>query len=121
MHNLFFSFKVIITKATAQTVFFVAILFFQLDKCLRVARRFYWQSNLLPHTDDVIVFGLKLFEEIESPVAQHLFLLVSAVSKQHGDSRIDHKQIDGTAGDVFLVAIASGAEGVVGFPIWSDL
>ena len=69
----------------------------------------------------MVVFRLKLFKEIESPVAQHLFLLVSAVGKQHGDSRIDHQQIDGPHGDMLLVAVAGRAKGVVGLPIGSDL
>ena len=80
------SFKIFITKATAETVLFVAVFPFQLDECLGVASRFDRQAHLLPHPDDMIVLCFQLFEEVEGTIAEHLFRTVAPIGKQHGNS-----------------------------------
>ena len=52
-----FLFQIFITNATAQAILFVAVFLLQLDKGLRVACRPDLQTALLPHADDVVVFG----------------------------------------------------------------
>ena len=97
------SLKIFITKATAETVLFVAIFPFQLDECLGVTSRLDRQAHLLPHPDDMIVLGFQLFQEIEGTIAEHLFGTMSSVGKKHGNRCIDHQEIERTISQMLLI------------------
>ena len=49
----------------------------------------------MPHTDDVVVFSLQLFEEVEGPIAKIFATGVTTICKEQGDAGVDKQQIDG--------------------------
>ena len=115
------SFKIFITKATAETVLFVAIFPFQLNERLGVASRFDRQAHLLPHPDDMVVFGFQLFEEVEGTIAEHLLGTMTPIGKQHGNRRINHQEVERTISKVLLIPRTGGTKGVMGLPIRGDM
>ena len=61
LHRL--SFQILISDAAIQAFLLVAIFLLQLDEGLAVAGMTDFQSALAPHPDDIVVFGLQLFQK----------------------------------------------------------
>lgn len=64
------SFQIFVSDAAIEAFLQVAIVLFQLDKSLAVSGMGGFQSTFLPHTDDVIVFWLQLFQERTGTLAE---------------------------------------------------
>ena len=69
----------------------------------------------------MVVLGLELFEQVESPVAQSLVARVAPIGEEHGDGSVDHEQVDGEGRQTLVVVCTLRPEGVVGGPIIRDV
>ena len=76
---------------------------------------------MLPHTDNVVVLGLQLFQEVKGKVAELFLLTVTAYGKKHRDGRIDEQQVERAVAEMLLVLGTERAEGVVGLPVRGDV
>ena len=84
---------------TAVEAFFdIAIILFQLDKCLAVCSMLRSDTAVLPHADDIIILGRKFLQEFSGTMTQTIVFLVFAVSIQVAHYRVDNKQVDAFGG-----------------------
>ena len=65
----------------------------------------------------MVVFGLELFQQVESAVAEFFLGVMAAIGEEHGDGGVDHQQVQRCLRKVFPRLARRGAEGVVGLPI----
>jgi hypothetical protein len=82
------------TDSAPQTVSVITIFAFQLYQRLTVTRTINFQSALPPHPDDMIIFGLQLFQEIEGAVTKQIIHPMLSPRKQHGNGCVNQQQLD---------------------------